>query len=184
MPRRLSEFRRPDWVPVRYDGVFMRQTFGDGSESIVVAPADDPFSLLLDLAQIGGTHFYILWVLHTARGGSGAGRYQSPLLSLDDVSGLLHEQRSLLTEDGRHDLWLHSPNSSAMLVWDRHELLHLYGPLSSFEARLLKAGLKPGEPQIPAPHAHNYYPEFDAAERAFAAAIDWSISPLRPEDVQ
>src|SRR5262245_43954748 len=181
---RLSEFRGTEWEPVRYGNVFHRFHWSEGTECLLVAPETDPLQLLLQLARSISQDFYLLWVLHTPRGGSNAGRYQSPLLPLAEVAAFLHEHRELLAEDGRQDLWLHSPKPVATLVWDRHEVLYLYGPLSGFETQLLHAGLRHGESAIPAPHAHNYHPELDENERALAAALEWKISPLRARDEQ
>jgi hypothetical protein len=140
--------------------------------------------LLLKLAPEVGSEFYVLWVLHTPRGGSSAGRYQSPLLKFSEVRDLLARFGDFLEHDGRHDLWLHAPQSGATLVWDRHERLFLYGPLDRFEAVLKREGLTSGSTSVPAPHSHNYHPEFDQSERVMASALDWRIGELREEDEQ
>ena len=89
-----------------------------------------------------------------------------------------------LTNDGRHDLWLHSPGSDATLVWDRHDLIYAYGPLEQFRA-VLKEGLL--EAQVdgpPSPHAHMYHAEYDESERRILRYFQWSRSPLLNGDEQ
>jgi hypothetical protein len=64
------------------------------------------------------------------------------------------EFAEFLTEDGRHDLWLHSPRTDATLVWDRHDLIYAYGPLEQFRAVPKESLLREGQvdgPQIRTP---------------------------------
>jgi hypothetical protein len=140
--------------------------------------------LLLKLAPEAGSEFHALWVLHTPRGGSKSGRYQSPLLTMREVNALLSQFGDFLEHDGRHDLWLHAPETGATLVWDRHEQLFLYGLVNRFESALKREGLTAGEVAPAVPHAHNYHAEFDEAERAMAGALDWRVGELREEDEQ
>ncbi|MCU1273556.1 MAG: hypothetical protein JWO48_987 [Bryobacterales bacterium] len=70
-----------------------------------------------------------------------------------------------LTNDGRHDLWLHSAISDATLVLDRHDLIYAYGPLDQFRAAL-KEGLQEAQVEGPPyPHTHMYHAEYDESER-------------------
>lgn len=52
-------------------------------------------------------------VLHTGRGGGQQGRYQSPALSLQGVTGFIHEFNTYLSSAGRFDRWKHSPGLQA-----------------------------------------------------------------------
>lgn len=180
---RLSEQHHGKWQPARGSGRFKLEPSGE-AKRIVVSPSDRPLQLLLKLAPEIGSEFYVLWVLHTPRGGSQAGRYQSPLLSLAEVQSLLRRFSGFLESDGRHDLWLHAPATGATLVWDRHEQLFAYGPLEELKLALTREGLSAGEIEAPVPHAHNYHAEFDDAERAMVQALDWRIDELREEDEQ
>lgn len=180
---RLSEQRGTDWQPATGTGTFSRESTGR-SERLAVSPANRPMQLLMELAPTAGEQFYLLWVLHTPRGGSKSGRYQSPLLPVLEVNAILTKFADFLERDGRHDLWLHAPATGATLVWDRHEKIFLYGPLAEFESRLTASGLSRGEMSLAAPHAHHYHEEFDEAERSLAEALDWKVSELREEDEQ
>jgi hypothetical protein len=89
--------------------------------------------------------------------------------------------------DGRQNLWVTAwPNSrgevSAGLVYDSHNVIYAYGPPNMFRPLLRKRGLAERPVQIPAPHTHFYYPQFDAAERELMAYWDWRYSPLAPND--
>ena len=89
-----------------------------------------------------------------------------------------------LTNDSRHDLWLHSKESDATLVWDRHDLIYAYGPLDQFRA-VLKDGFLEAQVQgPPCPHVHRYHAEYDEAEQRILRYFQWSRSPLLSSDVQ
>lgn len=180
---RLSVQRRDEWLPAVGTDTFTLEAAGL-SKRLVVSPISGPMDLLLKLAPEAGSEFYVLWVLHTPRGGSRAGRYQSRLVQLAEVRDLFARFGAFLEHDGRHDIWLHAPQTGATLVWDRHEQLFLYGPLDRFEAALEREGLARGSASVSLPHSHNYHPEFDEAERAMATAIEWRIGDLREEDEQ
>jgi hypothetical protein len=87
------------------------------------------------------------------------------------------------THDARHDLWVHSPEAEATLVWDRHNLMYAYGPLEQFRAilKVLQAGQVNGPPY---PHAHMYHADHDDSERKLLRHFQWSRSPLIAGDEQ
>src|SRR5206468_10147135 len=113
------------------------------------------------------------------------GRYESPELSLDDVSWFFETFGRFLDEDSRHDIWVRSHTDDATIVLDRHNLIFAYGPLDVFENELVAAGLTAATPkEIPDPHVHNYHAEWDDTERGILKALDWTVKPLREQDMQ
>lgn len=150
---------------------------------VVGVPDSDP-NVLLRLARCLDDPLFLLYILHTPRGEAEAGRYQSPELMFGDVESFVEDFRPFLAGDARFDLWLYSPSQKATLAWDRHNLLHAYGPLDCYEATLRASGFTPGEPSVPAPHAHHYRPALDALAAKVIARFDWHWTPLRPEDEQ
>ncbi len=177
---KLSALQGAGLLPHRYERVWWREQT-TGPARIVAAASEDQVETALALASVADGPLILLWVLHTPRGGSQAGRYQSPPIAAEDVRRLLREYRELFEHDGRSDLWLHAPASGITIVIDRHDLIYAYGPEQAFIDALGSTYVN-RRTSIPAPHAHHYKPEFDALERRFAAALEWRISALRPED--
>ena len=146
-------------------------------------PGSDP-EIFLRLTRCLEEPLFLLYVLHTCRGEAELGRYQSPELSFREVEGFVWEFKPFLSADGRFDLWAYSPGQGATVVWDRHNLLHAYGPLECFSAELGSMGFSPGEPEVPAPHTHHYRPQLDTLAKQLIERFSWLHSPLRPEDEQ
>jgi hypothetical protein len=105
-------------------------------------------------------------------------------MSAAEVRAFLERFGDLLSADGRFDLWIYSLPDDASVVWDRHDLIHAYGPSELFVEALRGLGFCPGEPKIPAPHAHNYHGDLDEQARALLESRSWEHSPLQPEDEQ
>jgi hypothetical protein len=140
--------------------------------------------LIVNLAAALTEPFKILYVLHTPRGGSNWGRYESPALDRASVLQFFRQFGEFIASDARHDVWLYSGPDDATLVWDRHDLVYAYGPLDAFEKALGGFGYRlVGEVPIPSPHAHNYHTEWDPSERQLVA-LGWTATPLRPSDEQ
>jgi hypothetical protein len=72
----------------------------------------------------------------------------------------------------------------ATIVWDRHNLIHAYGPLKDFESILLGLGFSQGAPSMEFNHTHNYHSEFDSSAAAVLGYFAWSRTPLKPADEQ
>lgn len=176
---RLEHLLDREWLPFSHPPIFQQQA----DRLLATAPVSDPavFSALTDCLQ---PPYLLLYVLHTPRTAHAAGRYLSPPLSPAAFHALMREFGSFLSQDGRHDLWAHAPTEHATVVWDRHDLLHAYGALSQHTTRLAQLGFTPGQPQIPAPHRHRYWPDWDDAATSWLQALDWSHQPLRAEDEQ
>ena len=168
---------------VRYTNSFQTERT-TGADRLRISVDEAPLSLLWKLALPLAAPFFVLYVLHTSRCGNQLGRYQSPAIQFDAVNGFVAEFCEFLTDDGRHDLWVHSPRSDATLVWDRHDLIYAYGPLEQFRV-VLKEGLQEGQADGPPdPHVHMYHPQYDEAERRILRYFQWSRSPLLKEDQQ
>jgi hypothetical protein len=178
---KLERFQEGEWVGHAHPRAFIRQITTGPDRLRVGVPGGslEPILLLLSLLEEPLT---LLYVLHTPRGESQPGRYQSPEMTRHEVLGLLDRFSAYLTSDARHDLWIRS--LTAFLVWDSHDIVYFYGDLITAEAQLQTAGYAEGEVLIPSPHAHNYHAALDADEQSLVAACEWTRSELRPEDGQ
>jgi hypothetical protein len=125
---------------VRHANVFQIERTTE-ADRLRITVEEAPLSLLWKLARPLAEPSFVLYILHTSRGGSQLGRYQSPAVQFDAVNGFMAEFCEFLTDDGRHDLWLHSPR-----IWT-------FGTVS-------RSGRPP-----PDPHAHMYHAQYDEAER-------------------
>lgn len=70
------------------------------------------------------------------------------------------------------------------MVWDRHDRLFAYGPVERYASKLQELGFHAGTITPLGPHMHHYRQEFDADAAGVLEALDWSYSPLKPEDEQ
>ncbi|RZK59678.1 MAG: hypothetical protein EOO59_07505 [Hymenobacter sp.] len=148
-----------------------------------IGASTDGTGLLLRLSDCLPPPFYCLYVLVIGRGGSPAGRYQSPLLSSRAaLTDFVLEYKHLLEHDGRHHLWIGTPDGSATLVYDKHNLVYAYGPLAAFRQQLLALGYVEQAVEIPYPHAHSYAPENDAATEELLQYWEWQHFPLQETD--
>ena len=76
----------------------------------------------------------------------------------------------------------------ATIVLDRYNMVTAYGPLEQYQRVLREGGMREvatwAAPAAPYPHALHYSDEWDEAEAALLAALDWQRKTLRPGDVQ
>lgn len=175
---RLEHLIDDKWVAHSFPPVF-----SDGERVVAGVPSGDP-SVFQSMVECLEPPYYLLYVLHTPRGEAQSGRYQSPLLSLEQVKEFLFEFKLLLCGDSRFDLWAHSPGENATVVWDRHNQLFGYGPVEKLSSKLLSLGFSHGNLEVPVPHMHHYRAELDDLAKGVLAAFDWTHTPLRPEDEQ
>jgi hypothetical protein len=175
---RLGHLVNGEWVAHSFSPVFVT-----GERIVAGVPDGDP-SILEHLIECLESPYHLLYILHTPRGEAQPGRYQSPALSLTHVKAFLSRFAPFLSGDARFDLWAHSPNEQATLVWDRHNQLFGYGPVDRLSSKLLSLGFTHGNPDIPAPHQHHYRAELDGLATEVLAAFNWSYSPLQPGDEQ
>jgi hypothetical protein len=170
------------WARLDRGDVFGEDAGGDG-RLLIASRRTRAHPLQLLAAHLKGP-FGILYVLHTPRGDAKPGRYESPLLSRAELDAFLAEHHDFFSRDSRHDIWLHDTDSGGMLVWDRHDIIHAYGPLEDFKRALRKSGYEPGKVEIPDPHQHHYHAAFDGAQAKVLKAFEWHATPLKPEDEQ
>jgi hypothetical protein len=182
---KFAWFDGTEWSPYVYPNVWATEKT-TGPERLVIAPATDQIRVLTDLADALPEPFGLLYVLLIPRGGGfdEPGRYQlRTTLSRESLRIFLDMFCDFLEGDGRHHLWVMSLPEQQTLVYDNHNVLYAYGPLAEYSERLAKLGLTEA-PSVhyPAPHAHNYRPEFDTAERAISEWGEWLRFPLAPGD--
>ena len=167
-----------------YGNTFARETVGSQTRlKIGFDSAQDGCVMELALGLAGP--FQLLYVLHTTRTRAELGRYESAVVSIEDVHQFLRRFGPFLAQDARHDFWLRSHDDDATIVLDRHNVIYAYGPLDLFEAALFRIGAgSRGLPRIPDPHVHHYHDEWDDSEREVLAALPWIRKPLKDSDVQ
>lgn len=170
-----------EWAEHSHPPVFSIQS--SGTKLVSTAPGGDPL-IFERLAACLAPPCFLLYILHTPRGEGEPGRYQSGELSRTEVADFLEQFSQFLKQDSRFDLWLHSPEDAATVVWDRHNLIHAYGPVETFAGVLRSLGFEKGEPEVPAPHEHHYHRALDVDAGAILASLDWNRTPLQPEDEQ
>lgn len=171
--------------PYGYFKAFARRTTESGTERLVTTAPQGKSTVVEALLATLEAPFLLLYILHTPRSDEAEpGRYRSPELSAAEVLAFLHRFGTYLQADARFDLWFHSPQSKATLVWDRHNQVYAYGPLDAYEAALTALGFTEGEPELRIPHVHHYRAECDADAAAVMGAFAWRYSALRPEDEQ
>ncbi|QDT15226.1 hypothetical protein [Alienimonas californiensis] len=170
-------------VPHQYGNVYQRDDFGPGGR--VWAGVDGGGIATLDAlaAAFPSERYWVLYVLLVSHAGREPGRYESPLIeSREDLQLFLWSFQEFFEEDGRHGIWVGTPDGPHLLVYDRHERLFAYGDADRFEMILKTRGFTPGEVQIPAPHHHGYDPARVDEEDAVMEYWAWNHTPLQPDD--
>jgi hypothetical protein len=167
------KFTHLDDSPVIYPGVYWREQTS-GPERLVLAPALSRIDLMRALSRAVDQDAYVLYVLRVPRRGHRQGRYQSPgVLDQQSRDEFLYEFGEYLDRDGRHQLWIGTPENSALIVWDEHQWIYCYGDLDAFERVARQAHLAPGRAEIPVPHSHCYHNLFDDTEDEMIGRYDW-----------
>ncbi len=156
----------------------------DSSQRIVAGvPHSDP-AIFHQLVASLEPPYHLLYVLHTPRSEGESGRYQSPPISKTELEWFLTEFGEFLSLDSRFDLWAHSPAENATVIWDRHNQIFAYGPITRFEQELRSLGFVQGECCIPVPHEHHFHRVLDEQAKRLLNAFAWSRSPLQAADEQ
>jgi hypothetical protein len=170
------------WRGHQYGAVYASQEVA-GRARLCVAVSEGGSKTLLGLASLFDAPFFLLYVLVVPRGRSNSGRYQSGELSLEELKAMFDRFGAFWGADGRHSIWVRCIPQSATLVYDRHNILYLYGDLPRFRSELDSLGYKEVDSLAePTPHQHAYLPDFDIAERECVAALNWHHTELLPED--
>jgi len=163
----------------RHPHLWKREPAAHG-ERLLIGPREGHIDLFLDLCACLAPPYAVLYVLSVPRC-SEPGRYQlEEWLNLDQLKVFVAPYRDFLQGDARHHLWIISHDSSATLVYDKHNLIYAYGPLDGYLEVLRRHGIEEGEFELPFPHYHNYFPEFDDQERAIIQGNRWRRTPIVP----
>jgi hypothetical protein len=103
-------------------------------ERLVVAPANEHVERMLKLSEKMPGPFGILYVLLLSRKGIvRPGRYQSPsLMERARMEQFMREFAIYFESDGRHHIWIASPDDGSTLVYDRHNVITRMDLLISF----------------------------------------------------
>jgi len=181
---KLDYLSGTEWIEHSFAPQFSSTELQDGSCRIVVGVPHGDAEIFERLVSSLEPPYFLLYILHTPRGEGEAGRYQSPELSVEQFHSFISKFKLFLSGDARFDIWTHSPNENATVVWDRHNILYAYGSIEKFAKVLRSLGFDAGEPEVPVPHAHNYRKELDSYANELLTAFDWSWSPLHNEDEQ
>ena len=181
---KLGFLKDNDWVEHIYPARYRLPEPEQGSQRLVAGVPNGNSEVFSKLVELLEPPYYLLYVLHTSRGEGPSGRYQSPAINAAEFNAFIAEFSPYLSGDGRFDLWAHSRTENATVVWDRHNRVFGYGPLSRFADTLEGLGFSQGPVEIPAPHEHNYRKELDPFAVRVLQAFDWIYSPLREEDEQ
>lgn len=139
--------------------------------------------LLLRLCENIAPPYFILYVLVVSRQGHEQGRYQSPLIeTINEVQSFLSEYKTFFETDGRHHIWLGTPDNSGLMIYDQHNVIYCYGELEKQISYLQKAGFQEKAFDFPAPHAHRYNEKNDKFEEQILQHWDWEVFPLTDDD--
>ena len=191
MTRKISSVSGSPDHPVEkhfeYDNTFVRETLNDGTARLKIGLRDKQATILEALSSELEQPYQLLYVLHTSRTGSPLGRYESPELDHETLIAFLRRFGSFITQDARHDLWIHSESGSTIVI-DRYNMIYAYGQFESFERVLANAGVVAvaiwAAPKVPYPHGLHYHEEWDKAEADILSELEWIRKPLRDIDVQ
>lgn len=151
---------------------------------IVVWSDEKVIHTLINLVMEMREPYFILYILNVSRCDQETARYQSMELSASDTEEFLYEFDDYLENDSRHDIWIHSPKENATIVYDKDNLIYIYGDLEKYENKLTLLGYAAyDEPlYLPSPHAHCYHPEFDEKELEILRKFNWNKTPLQDHD--
>jgi hypothetical protein len=179
---KLGSVRAGEEAAWSYEPSYARQVMG-GVERLVIAPGKEPIRLVRELLPLLPEPYWLLYVLVVPRSENAAGRYQSAQRhSREEVLALLDRFEAYLEKDGRHNLWIAAP-PSGQLVYDRHDVIYAYGPITEIVARLKEKGFAEQEMiRVPVPHTHHYHEELDADELALLGHWEWVHSELQEND--
>ena len=166
-----------------YGDVFFRQPCG-GSQRLVIGPSGAHVELLDELASTFPTErYYVLYVLLLSHAGREPGRYQSPLFeSHEELQLFIWTFQEFFEGDGRHHVWIGTPDSGDLLVYDHHDVIFAYGDLDAFEQVLVGRGFRETEFWFPSPHSHSFDPANVRTEDELMGHLDWGRFDLQPGD--
>ncbi len=163
---------------------YRNESITGGVRRIVVGMPSTQPEVFIELCKTLPEPYFLLYVLHTSRDETKLGRYQTPALSTQDLDEFFTLYLDFILNDSRFDFWLHSPNSGATIVCDRHNLLYCYGSPDPYINILKQYEFSEGNPGVKFPHVHYYHSEYDFMAKKILKDYDWGWSPLQPSDEQ
>ena len=169
------------WLPHDFGKIYTHlQT--SSRPRLRIAASFQGTALFRELTLALAEPFLLLYVLVVPRGRSEPGRYQSGDLSRVELDAMFEQFGTFWDSDGRHNIWVRS-SDEGMLVYDRHNIIHAYGPLQRFESCLLPLGYRStASLSLDFEHQHSYHQEFDDLERALVKRFADKRSELREGD--
>lgn len=181
----LSKFSGPNLIATdefTHPNLWQREDHESWSRLAIGAEKNE-IPLILDFCNGKNGQFGILYILISSRLGRESARYQSPYpINFDELSLFLYTFQEYFEQDGRHHLWIMSLEDNDQFIFDNHNIVYSYGNIDEHETILQQKGFTQGEVGIPAPHAHNYHPEFDLSEDELMNYWDWINFPLEDYD--
>lgn len=177
--RKLSRELDGKWVDLLHP-----REYEEEEHRLVVGLNSDNSSIVSGLVHQVEGPIYVLYILHTPRGEGDPGRYQSPLVSKDEVLSFISKYKNFLSQDSRYNLWFRSPSEKTTIVWDCHDLVYCYGLTKKFIRFLNQNDYKVGHPHINFMHQHHYRSQYDADASDLLKIFDWSFSDLQDADIQ
>ena len=166
-----------------YGDRYFRQPCGD-SERLVIGASRSNIQLLDALAAVySQQEYFALYILLLSQADRTPGRYQSPLIANhEDLQLFIYTFQEFLEGDARHHLWIGSPGSTDLLVYDQHDVAFGYGSLDRFEKVLVKNEFTADEFWFPSPHWHSFDPVNVREEDALLSYFDWQYFGLQDGD--
>ncbi len=171
------------FAPAASQSEYFSPSYVREENRIIAWLAREPVDLIQALLTELNPPFFLLYVLVVPRSASEPGRYEScRAYDEQEVIAFLEAYKEFLEQDGRHHFWIGSTEGSGRIVYDRHQMLFLYGNLNAFEQTLTRAGYQPARlPQL-GEHVHLYHAEFDDFERQIVESGDFRWTPLLAAD--
>ena len=183
MAKFLSQDEDGNFKEHDYKNNYYFQPCGN-SNRLVIGASNEHIRLLDQLAaRVSKQRYYALYVLLLSHSGREPGRYQSPLIqNHKELQDFIWTFKKFFEGDGRHHIWIGSPDSNDLLVYDQHNVIFAYGNLDAFEEILTSNGFSLQEFWFPCPHSHSFDPQNVSAEEELMAYWDWKFSPLQKGD--
>jgi hypothetical protein len=177
---KLSELNSVD--DFRYGNLFVGES-GNGWSRLRIGPNGNHVHLLDRMSEKWSTpEYYLLYVSLVSHTGKNPGRYQSPILSKDDLDVFLYTYKDILEGYGGQHLWIGHPLNNDLLIYDHHNIIFAYGNIAGYREVLAAEDFKEGEFSIPCPHSHSFNPLLTQYEEKLFAHFDWVFSELQDGD--
>ncbi len=166
-----------------YGNVYFRQPCGD-AQRLVIGVSRTNVKMLDALSkQFSTPNYFILYVLLISHAGYKPGRYSSPRITKhEDLQMFIWTFQEFFEGDGRHHIWIGSPDGCDLLVYDQHDVIFAYGNLDAFELVLKDHGFAESEFWFPVPHSHSFDPANAATEDDLMGYFEWTYSELEEQD--